>query len=416
MNKSYSRPESYIERWLTEELRHAVRDHPVVVLTGARQVGKSTLLRNAAPFASWRFHTMDDFETQRQAREDAGGLWAGTDQIVLDEVQKAPELLPVIKQAVDEDRQRRRFVLSGSANLALMSQVTESLAGRAVYYVLHPLAMGEIHGAQPTSFLADILAGRWPEEGRVPGHIDPVPLMLRGLMPPVIGLPSQEACIRWWDGYVTTYLERDLRQLSMIENLVDYRRLMELLALRNCQLLNQSELARDAGLTQATAHRYIGLIETTHLFERLPAYTGNRTTSLVKSPKAYWIDPGLALFLAGIYDAETLRSTKDLGAAFETWIFHHLRVLASLTVPRARLYYWRLRTGQEVDFVLEHGRQVVALEVKFGTRVDYGDSAPLRQFLDDCSRACAGLIVYGGDTIQYVSEKIIAVPWWVITG
>ncbi len=416
MNKSYSRSQLYYERWLTAELRQAILDHPVVVLTGARQVGKSTLLKNAAPFATWRNHTMDDYDALRQAREDPRGLWAGADRVILDEVQKAPELLPVIKQAVDEDRHTKRFVLSGSANLALMSQVSESLAGRAIYYVLHPLTMGEIGGEQPTSLLSDLMAGRWPDETRVSGAIDPVPLLLRGMMPPTVQLPSQEACVRWWDGYVTTYLERDLRQLSQIENLVDYRRLMELLALRNGQLLNQSELARDAGVSQATAHRYIALLETSYMFARLPAYTGNRTTSLVKSPKAHWNDPGLALFLAGIYDESSLRSARELGAAFETWVFHHLRVLASLMVPKARLYYWRLRNGQEVDFVLEHGRQVLALEVKLGSRVDYGDAAALRQFLEDCPRACAGLVIYAGDTIRYLSDKVIAVPWWLITG
>ena len=323
----------------------------MIVLTGARQVGKSTLLRNAEPFASWHFHTPDDYDTLRQAREDPRGLWAGAEQVILDEVQKAPDLLTAVKQAVDERHGRTRFVLSGSANLLLLRHVSESLAGRAVYLTLHPMTLGEIHESPPPALLAQALAGHWPAEGELAQDVpDVVPLLLRSLMPPLLSLPSASAWVRWWNGYVTTYLERDLRQLSQIANLLAFRRLMELLALRSGQVLNQSELARDAGLSQPTAHRYLDLLESTYLFGRLPAfcqscpptiYVGtaelangpNPTHRMVKAPKALWNDPALALFLAGYYDQEALRSSREMGATLETLILHHLRVLANLMTP-----------------------------------------------------------------------------------
>jgi len=164
MNNFHSEALLYYRRWLTPQLQAACEAHPVVVLTGARQVGKSTLLRRAEPFSGWRYHTMDDFDALRQVRENPASLWAGAHEVILDEVQKAPELLPAIKRAVDENPGRYRFILSGSANLLLMGKVSESLAGRAVYLTLDPLTLGEINMQQPPALLADILAGRWPEE------------------------------------------------------------------------------------------------------------------------------------------------------------------------------------------------------------------------------------------------------------
>jgi len=415
VNNFYSEPEIYYPRWLTPLLQTAWQDHPIVVLTGARQVGKSTLLLNAAPFREWRFHTLDDFTVLRQAQEDPAELWAGVDRIVLDEVQRAPELLPAIKQAVDRDH-RLHFVLSGSANLLLMRRIGESLAGRAVYFVLHPMTLGEMRRSPPPDLLSRLLRAEWPEETTLAeAPPDPTPLLQRGFLPALLRLPSPEAWVRWWNGYVATYLERDLRQFSQIDRLLDFRRLMEMLALRSGQLLNQSELGRDAGLSQSTVHRYLNLLETTQLFERLPAYTAGRTARLMKSPKAFWTDPGLAVFLSGYFEEEALRSARERGAFFETLIFHHLRVLAGLLTPPARLYFWRTRRGREVDFVVEHGRRLLAFEVKRARRVHHGDTASLRLFLQEYPQAVGGVLLYGGQEIRRLGAKIVALPWTMIT-
>lgn len=235
-------------------------------------------------------------------------------------------------------------------------------------------------------------------------------------MPPLLTLTTPQAWVRWWDGYVSTYLERDLRQVSQIDSLLDFRRLMELVALRSGQLLNQSELARDAQMSQPTVHRYLNLLETTHMFERLPAYTTSHTTRLLKSPKAFWNDTGLAIFLSGYYDENDLRKARELGAYFETLIYHHLRVLSRQMTPQGRLYFWRTQNGTEVDFVFEHGRKCLAVEVKRTANPGYGDTAGLRAFLTEYPQASAGLLLHGGNEVRRLGEKTIAIPWTMITG
>lgn len=414
---NYADANLYRERWLTPLLQSAAREHPVTILTGARQVGKSTLLLNAEPFRAWRFYTLDDFSTLEQARSRPESLWAGANQIVLDEVQKAPELLSAIKKTVDKNPRKYQFVLSGSANLLLMKQVSESLAGRAVYFVLDPMSQGEINRQPPTDLLTHLLSGEFPSEAALSQRLpDPSEFMLRGFMPPLLSLDSSQAWARWWQGYVATYLERDLRQIAQIDALLDFRRMMELASLRSAQLLNQSEISRDARISQPTAHRYLNLLETAHLFDRLPAYAASRTTRLLKSPKSFFNDPALAIFLSGYYDVDDLKKAREYGAYFETFIYHHLRILTRLMTPSARLYFWRTLEGHEVDFVLEHGRRLLAIEVKLTDNLGYRDTAGIRLFLEKHPKTAAGVILYSGREIKRMDEKIIAIPWTLITG
>lgn len=394
-----------------------MNDHAVIVLTGARQVGKSTLLRQAEPFRQWRYHTMDDFDTLHRAQDNPQSLWAGAAEVVFDEVQKAPQLLPAVKRAVDENPGRLRFVLSGSANLLLMHRVSETLAGRAVYFVLNPITLGEINSRPPATLLGEALDGRWTAEATLAdAPPDPIPFLQRGFLPALLTLHTPEAWLRWWEGYVATYLERDLRQVSQIDSLLDFRRVMKLLALHTGQLLNQSEVGRDARLSQPTIHRYLNLLEATHLFERLPAYTASHTTRLLKSPRAFWLDPGLAVFLSGYFDHASLRESRELGAYFETMIFLHLRTLAGLLTPRARLYFWRTRAGAEVDFVVEHGRRLLAIEVKLTDNPGYRHTAGLREFIQLHPQAAGGILLHHGTEIRRLDENIVAVPWTELTG
>jgi predicted AAA+ superfamily ATPase len=191
---------------------------------------------------------------------------------------------------------------------------------------------------------------------------------------------------------------------------------MELTALRSVQLLNQSDLARDGRLSQATVHRHLNILEATYLFERLPSYMISHTTRLLKAPKAFWNDTGLAVFLSGYYEESDLRKARELGAYFETFIYHHLRVLTGLMTPPGRIYFWRTQKGTEVDFVLEHGRRLLAIEVKQTDRPGYADAEGLRYFLREHPQAAGGLLVHGGRDIRRLDEKIVAAPWRVVTG
>jgi len=396
-------------------LRDAVEDHPIIVLSGARQVGKSTLLLQEQPFSKWRYINMDDFDALAQARSDPASLWAGADRIVIDEVQKSVNLLNAVKITVDSHPDRYRFVLSGSANILLMKKVSETLAGRAVYFTLNPLTIGEMNNLPPSNLLADLFQGKLPEEGYIPPKTTaPLPLMWKGFMPPLMHLQTSAAVLRWWEGYVRTYLERDLRQLSQIDSLPDFQRLMVALALRCGNVLNQTELSRDINISQPTVHRYINLLETTCLIQRLPAFAVNRTKRLIKSPKVIWIDPGLASFLAGHYDPESLAASREAGGIFESLVYLHLNTLAQLMVPKARLFYWRTVTGKEVDLVLEWGRRLLAVEVKLSDRPKFSDVETLRLFLDEYPETSACLLVYTGEEVKIMHEKIVAIPWFLL--
>ena len=417
MNNFYSPPELiYRPRWLTPLLRQATQDHPVVVLSGARQVGKSTLLRQADPFGQWPYRTLDDFQVMEQARREPHSLWAGVNALIIDEVQKAPQLLPAVKQAIDSRPGHYRFILSGSANLLLMSQVSESLAGRAIYLLLDPITLGEMGQEAPPTLLQQALSGRELTLPSLPPPPDPARCVLRGFLPALLALSRPESWLRWWEGYIATYLERDLRQISQIDSLLDYRRVMELLALRTGQLLNQSEIGRDGAISQPTVHRYLNLLEASHLFQRLLPFTANHTGRLLKSPRIFWADAGLAAFLAGYYDEASLRQSREFGFFFETLIYHHLRVLVNLLTPRAKIYSWRTQNGDEVDFVIEYGRKLVAIEVKLTDNPGYRHTSGLRQFIQAHPDCVWGFLLHGGPQISQLGEKIIALPWSHLTG
>lgn len=411
MNDIVSNSETkYIPRRLTSKLRDIVESFPVTVLTGARQVGKSTLLRHE--FTDLAYLTMDDFAVREQARIDPQSLWKGTHRLIIDEAQKEPRLFEAIKLAVDSTNRRQKFILSGSANMFLMEKVTESLAGRAAYCELFPMTHGEVEGiSQPRNFVS-----LWDTDLKVTdetiGTVDPLPLLIRGFMPPVLYLPTHAGVLNWLEGYVRTYLERDLRELSQVDSLIDFRRVMQMLALRTGNILNQADVAKDSGTSHATTHRYIRLLEVSNIVARVPAFSSNRSKRLVKSPKIFSVDPALAVFLSGYYDVESLRRCRELGGFFETLVYLHLRAQCERMTPRAGLHYWRTVSGREVDFVIEYGRRLLAFEVKLSTAPTVADIKNLLLFLEEYPDAVRGVLVHAGERILWLHSKIIAVPWW----
>lgn len=407
---------NYRPRWIAEAIRESIQNHPVVVLTGARQTGKSTLLEYEPPFRDWHHVNLDNLDVLEQAQKAPASLWAGEERIVIDEVQRAPELLQEVKRAVDKSKKRMRFILSGSANLLLMKSVSESLAGRAIYFALLPMTRGEVKKNKPPRILTDLARSKFPSKEGIRGKaVSPFPLMLKGCMPPLLDVNSTQSIVRWWEGYTITYLERDLRQLSQIHSLPDFRRVMSALALRSGQILNQTEVARDTGVSQPTIYRYTNLLETTCLLERLPAFSINRTKRLIKSPKVIWIDPGLASFLSGYHDTASLRSSREAGSFFENLIYLHLRSWSQLQVPRAKLHYWRTASGHEVDFIAEQGRKLMAIEVKLTASPRFSDIENLRLFLSEYPETAAAILIHTGSQIKRFHEKIIAIPWYLIT-
>ena len=186
---------------------------------------------------------------------------------------------------------------------------------------------------------------------------------------------------------------------------------MELVSLRTGQLVNQTEIARDAGVSQPTVHRYLNLLEASFLLHRIPAYAKSRTKRLVKSPKVYWADPALPVFLMGHYEIEGLREAREAGAVFENLLLIHLQALSDLLLPAARLYYWRTASGVEVDFVLEWGRKLVAFETKLTRNPRYRDTRGLVAFLAEYPGCSIGVLIHCGEEVLRLGENIVAVPW-----
>ena len=416
MNDNHSRHESsYRPRYLARRLRQVAKSHPVVVLTGPRQAGKSTLLRNEPPFDSWKQQNLDDLDILEQAEREPDALWAGAKNVVIDDVQRAPNALLAIKRTVDNDP-KRRFVISGSASLDLLSTVSETLAGRAISFPLAPMTLGEWNRLEPSHIGRDLLAGKLPTEAPASQTEDPIKLILRGFMPTLTRLRRNQDILDWWAGYVSTYLERDLRAISQVSSLADFRRVMELAALRTGQLLNQTQVSRDSAISQPTVHRYLNLLEASYISYRLPAYGRSRGKRLVKSPKLYWADPALAAFLAGHYSKAELAVSREIGGLFENLVFLHLQVLASLLIPQGRLYYWRTVVGTEVDFILEWGRSLVAFECKLSANPKHDDARSLNAFLADYPNCTAGVLVHTGDAIKLMGQHIVALPWTTLAG
>jgi len=401
-----------LPRLVEPALAERLRVMPAVVVTGARQTGKSTLVSERVSGAR-RYATLDDLDVRDAARRDPEALVGGSGAVTLDEVQREPGLLAAVKRAIDRNRKPGRFLLTGSANLLLMRQVSESLAGRASYLTLWPMTRREQAGEGRAGRWEDLLAARddeWfdllrdgskePEDWR--------PLARRGGFPvPALQLGAARERAIWFDGYVRTYLERDLQDLAAISALPDFRRLMRAASLRVGQLVNQTELGRDVALPQATVHRWLNLLETSHLLVRLPAYAVNRTKRLIKSPKLYWGDTGVALHLAEV--------DEPGGAHLENLVLHDLLAWRDARLERAEIGYWRTASGEEVDLVIEAGGHLLPIEIKAGSRPRLSDAAHLRSFRAEYARkARAGLLLHTGSTLEWLASDVLAAPWWSV--
>jgi uncharacterized protein len=410
----------YKPRWLADKLRMAAEFSPVIVLSGSRQTGKSTLLNNEPPFNDWSYVTFDDLDSLALAQRRPDEILNISKKLVIDEAQRAPQFLHAVKKAVDRDRSRR-IVLSGSAKFLLMKKVSESLAGRAVYYDLLPFSYGELNRRPYNSgWIGEFMeTGVLPFINRkkdLPGKETPGRLgfgLFRGFLPPVASLKKVEHIAAWWKGYIKTYLERDLRDIAEIAYLPDFRKMMELLALRNANILKQSEIARDAGLSQATAGRYINILEETNLIARVRPYSGNVSKRLIKSPKIIISDPGLAASLAGYSNVDGI-PPQFFGALLESYVFLNLAAAAGLI--DAEVMYFRTQGGREreVDFIVEKGKTIMAVEVKSAKTVSAGDIENLLFLKDATSRFACGLLIYAGDEIKQLSGNIYAIPWHAI--
>jgi predicted AAA+ superfamily ATPase len=398
-------------RNIEAELHAALADTPVVLLNGARQTGKSTLAQNIAKASSVPYVTLDDVTQLAAATSDAQGFLSRFgERVVIDEVQKAPALFPAIKMSVDQDRRPGRFLLTGSANVLLLPQISESLAGRMELITLWPLSQGEIQ-SQQEYFLDGIFAQELPSLQACEGS-DLKDVVLAGAYPEVIQRAKGKRRDAWFAAYITALLQRDVRDLANIDGLTDMPRLLSLLAARVGGLLNMSELSRSSGIPNSTLKRYLSLLQATFLFQPLPAWSSNLGKRLIKSPKIHLIDSGLAAHLAGITHQSLDRDPMFFGHLLETFVVSELRKQMGWSQTRVNLYHYRTTTGRAVDIVLEDAAgRLVGMEIKASSTVGRKDFSGFDALSEDMgSRFVRGIVLYSGDQAVSFADNYVALP------
>lgn len=364
-----------LKRFASPTLKQLAAWYPAVALTGPRQAGKTTLAQSVFPDKPYR--SLEDPDQRGYALDDPRGFLAQfPDGAILDEVQRAPELFSYLQTRLDADRRMGLFILTGSQQFALNQSISQSLAGRVGYLHLLPFSHEELRTQHAPQSLESML--------------------VRGFYPPVFdrAIPPHI----WYADYVSTYIERDLRQLINVRDLAAFQRFLRMCAARTGQLLNLSALAADCGITHNTAKSWISILEASYLVVLLPPWHRNLGKRLIKAPKLYFLDTGLAAWLAGVRNPAELEMGALRGPLFETWVVGELtKHLCNHALPE-RLYFWRDSAGNEIDLLVERGAETAfPIECKAGQTVAGDWFKPLRKFCDAAGVAESALIYGGGE-------------------
>ncbi|MDR1854766.1 MAG: ATP-binding protein [Azoarcus sp.] len=399
-------------RLLKTGLLAALQDTPVVCLLGPRQCGKTTLARTLEP--DYAYLSFDDDATLTFAQADPAGFVAALPpRVILDEIQRVPELLRAVKLAVDVDRRPGRFVLTGSANLMLLPTLGDSLAGRMEVLQLHPLTAAE-QAFAPGRFLSDLLAGALKPSLSSTALADGEDLARRvvaGGFPEAVSRPESRARA-WHRAYVRALLERDVRDVARVRDTAAIARLLEVLALRTAELLNVSSLGKELDLRRDTVEHYLAICERLYLLRRLPPWHRNEAKRLIKTPKAHLLDSGLAATLAGLSAADWNARRDRFGHLLESFVAQQLIAQAEAVDPDLRFWHYRDKDKVEVDFVITRGRQTWGVEVKAAATVTPADGHGLRRLAERAGPDWQGgvLLHAGNSAFPLQGDRNLAAP------
>jgi predicted AAA+ superfamily ATPase len=404
-----------IHRNITANLLEALSDTPVVMVTGARQSGKSTLVQSNE-LEGRQYLTFDDVGVLAAAKADPIGFLAGLGpKVTLDEIQHVPELFQSIKLAVDQDRQPGRFLLTGSANVMVLPNLSESLAGRMELLTLWPFSLGEIQGNRET-FIDNLFSSKpiWPalKKGVSSTRSAIIELMLAGGYPSALARQSRGRRRVWFESYLTTILQRDVRDLSNIDDLSAVPRLLSVVASRAGGLLNYADLSRTLGLPQTTLKRYFALLEMTFLVQLLRPWSGNLGQRSIRTPKVYLNDTGLLAHLLAL-SPERLETDPSLtGGLAENFVMMELVKQSAWSETRPKIFFWRTTSGREVDIVLEdNAGRIVGLEVKAGATLNPNDTAGLRALAAEVGKKwIRGIVLHTGLEVIPFANNLHGVP------
>jgi len=405
-----------LSRHIKDKLLEALSDTPVVTLNGARQTGKSTLVQKLAEKDyPAQYLTLDNIGALSAAKRDPVGFLEGiSGPVIIDEAQRVPELLLAIKAEVDRNRQPGRFLLTGSAHILNLPRLSDTLAGRMEILTLWPLSQGEIENRKE-GFIDFLFGKETPslKNNQINGKNDLIRRILAGGFPEVLSRPKMERRRAWFESYLSSILQRDIRDLANITGLTDLPRLLHVLASRAGGLINYADLARDSGLNQVTLKRYFTLLEGIFIARTIQPWFTNRIKRIVKSPKLYLCDSGILAHLLDLTEERLKRDPHLIGALFENFVAQELMKQRTWSRARPNIYHFRDYIGNEVDFVLEapDRKMLVGIEVKSSATVGANDFKGLKILSETLGKNFhRGIVLYTGQEIVPFGKNLHALP------
>lgn len=408
---------SFFSRWIEPRITEALLDTPVVLLAGPRQAGKTTLVRQIAEQQGLRYLTLDDALTLLSAREDPVGMIRSLDRAVIDEIQRAPQLLLAIKKSVDEDRRPGRFLLTGSANLMALPTVADSLAGRMETLSLLPLSQSEIE-SNSANWIDRAFTGQLLQVDKPALGSELTERVLRGGYPEAISRSSSRRRVAWARQYIDAIIQRDVRDVAGIDKIDQLPRFLRVLALTAGQMCNYTKLAGQVGLDSKTAARYISVFEQMYLLKRVDVWARNRLNRVVKTPKLQFLDSGLLAALLGLNTEELNQDRMRLGSLLESFVFSELLKHISTANDDYRLMYYRDADKFEVDVVIENtAGQIIGVEVKAAASIKESDLRGLKKLASLAGNQFKmGVLLYDGTETMSLNQGIWAVPLSTLWG
>ncbi|MCY4533630.1 MAG: ATP-binding protein [Gammaproteobacteria bacterium] len=402
-------------RFTEETLFEALQDTPVALIHGSRQCGKTTLAQSVGEQLGYHYISFDDDNQLQAAKADpVGFVQSLPEKTTLDEIQRTPELFTAIKASVDKNRKPGRFILTGSANVLLLPQLSDSLAGRMEIIHLRPLAQTEIAGKKPV-FLQQLFNA---EIGSIP-NINNYPrlgetladMVCRGGYPAAIARSTAKRRSAWYRDYITTIIQRDVQDIANIRNLDILPKLFSVAASQTARLFVAADLAAPFSISRPTIREYLALLEQIFLIEQLQPWHSNRLSRLIKTPKMHLADTGLACELLVINSQNLWQNKVLLGQLLETFIYQELRKYADWHNEALKFYHFRNKDKVEVDIIIEQGQQVAGIEIKASATVTPSDFKGLNKLKDACGKQfSAGVVFYDGENILPFGNKLFAVP------
>lgn len=408
---------SYIPRHIEPRLKELIKQFPVLTLTGPRQAGKSTLLEHLFAKEPWQYISLDQRSVLQRISKDPDLFIKDIHQhTVIDEAQKIPDLFHVVKWHADQ-KSPYKIVLSGSANFLLLKEITESLSGRTAITELYPLTFAERHKKKPillsilnvsnTQELQAILKQQKPIADK-----DIIKHIFWGGFPKIHTLTQESARINWFESYLTSYIERDVRTLAQIADLNDFQKVYQLLTYQTGQILNLSNIANDSGLSVNTCKKYLNILISSYHHLLLPPFFVNIGKRLIKLPKIYTTDTGLANHLTQQESIDAMLSSGRWGYILETAIIGEFFKQNTLLSSKARFSFWRTSNGAEVDLIVEGNGSIIPIEIKNSNQINKQEIRGLRDFLTikSSKKIPFGIILYRGTDIYHVDTNILAIP------